>query len=353
MEKLFYKSETGPANQLSLFCDEANASILGGATPDLSSYDRFIVFFSGGKDSLACVLHLLDEGVSADRIELHHHLVDGREGSDLMDWPVTDAYCAAVASALGCSYRTSWREGGFEREMTRDSQATAPVWIPSEDGTSHIGLGGDGPLGTRNKFPQVSANLAVRWCSSALKIDVGARYLANHTVFNHGKTLVVTGERAQESSARAKYLSFEPHRSDLRHGRRYQRHIDHWRPIHQWDETKVWEIIERYKILPHPAYYLGWGRTSCRQCIFGSPNQWATVRQVAPDAFKAIADYERTFKVTIHRSETVMQRAEKGVPYVTNTYWVEIANSKVLSISVRMTEWVMPLGAHGESCGPT
>jgi uncharacterized protein (DUF2461 family) len=74
---------------------------------------------------------------------------------------------------------------------------------------------------------------------------------------------------------------------------------------------------------------------------------------VAPDAFKAIADYERTFKVTIHRSETVMQRAQKGVPYVTNTYWVEIANSKVLSISVRMTEWVMPLGAHGESCGPT
>jgi tRNA(Ile)-lysidine synthase TilS/MesJ len=60
---------------------------------DLASYDVIIVAFSGGKDSAACVLHLLDLGVPKHKIELWHHLVDGREGSTLMDWPCTEAYC--------------------------------------------------------------------------------------------------------------------------------------------------------------------------------------------------------------------------------------------------------------------
>ncbi len=51
--------------------------------PDLASYDHVIVAFSGGKDSLACLLHLLDLGVPRERIGLWHHDVDGREGSSL------------------------------------------------------------------------------------------------------------------------------------------------------------------------------------------------------------------------------------------------------------------------------
>ena len=43
----------------------------------LQSYDHFVVGFSGGKDSLAAVLHLLELGVPKERIELAHHLVDG------------------------------------------------------------------------------------------------------------------------------------------------------------------------------------------------------------------------------------------------------------------------------------
>lgn len=82
---------------------------------DVLSYDRIVVFFSGGKDSVACVLHLLECGVDPERIELHHHLVDGREGSSLMDWPVTDAYCQAFADAFSLKLYFSWKERGFER----------------------------------------------------------------------------------------------------------------------------------------------------------------------------------------------------------------------------------------------
>ncbi len=64
---------------------------------DPCAYDRVVVAFSGGKDSLAALLHLLDLGVSPPAIELHHHLVDGR-GPVLMDWPITPAYVAALAT---------------------------------------------------------------------------------------------------------------------------------------------------------------------------------------------------------------------------------------------------------------
>jgi hypothetical protein len=132
--------------------------------PDLGSYDRFLVGFSGGRDSLACILQLLEHGVPADRIEAHHNLVDGREGSSMMDWPCTESYCEAVCAALGVNLTYSWREGGMEREATRRQAPTAPVWIPVGDGYRTVG--GKGPLGTRMKFPQVSADLSVRWCSS-------------------------------------------------------------------------------------------------------------------------------------------------------------------------------------------
>jgi tRNA(Ile)-lysidine synthase TilS/MesJ len=68
---------------------------------DLASYDTFIVAFSGGKDSLACLLHLIESGVPRERIELWHHDVDGREGSTLMDWACTRDYCRKVAEAFG------------------------------------------------------------------------------------------------------------------------------------------------------------------------------------------------------------------------------------------------------------
>lgn len=68
--------------------------------PDLQAYDRFLVAFSGGKDSICCLLHLLEAGVNPDKIELHHHLVDGREGSTLFDWPCTEDYCRLAGSNL-------------------------------------------------------------------------------------------------------------------------------------------------------------------------------------------------------------------------------------------------------------
>ena len=321
---------------------------------DFAAYDRILVAFSGGKDSLACVLHLLDLGVPKEKIELHHHDVDGG-GRTFMDWAVTPAYCRAVADGLGLPIYFSWKQGGFEREMLRTDERTQPNQWESQDGTVVVSGGTRGKSNTRLMFPQTSPDLSVRWCSAYLKIDVMTMMINNEPRFLQGKTLVITGERAQESSARSKYKTFEPHRSDNRDGARVSRWVDQWRPIHAWDETEVWAIIKRYGIVLHPAYRLGWSRLSCMTCIFGSANQWATIRAVFPHRFEMVAAREAQFGKTIQRALTVHQQADRGTPYaaaLANPDLVRLAESNVWEGPIFTNEWQMPAGAFGENAGP-
>jgi 3'-phosphoadenosine 5'-phosphosulfate sulfotransferase (PAPS reductase)/FAD synthetase len=321
---------------------------------DHTLYDRILVAFSGGKDSLACVLHLLDIGVPRWKIELHHHDVDGGARA-FMDWTITPGYCRAIAAALGIKLYFSYKVGGFEREMLRDQSRTAPMRWETVTGEWREMGGTRGNESTRRKFPQVSADLSVRWCSAYLKIDVMSAMIRNEDRFLVGKTLVLTGERAQESAARAKYAEFEPDRTDNRNGKLVPRHVDRWRPVLQWSEADVWAIIKRYGIVPHPAYQLGWGRLSCMTCIFGSPNQWATIRAIFPDRFAAVEAREAEFGVTIKRGATITQLADRGTPYAAsnNADLVRLANAEEWEGPILVDDWQLPAGAFGESVGPT
>ena len=314
--------------------------------PKLSSYDHIIVAFSGGKDSLACVLHLLELGADSSKIELWHHDVDGREGPRLMDWPVTPDYCRKVAAGLGLPLYFSWKQGGFEREMLRSGTPTAPTFFETPEGLRQAG--GRGPAGTRRKFPQVSADLKVRWCSAYLKIDVGAAALRNQDRFTGSRTLFVTGERAEESAARSRYKTFEPHRT---HGTK--RHVDQWRPIHDWPEADVWRIIERWSINPHPGYRLGWGRLSCALCIFGNRDQMTSAAIALPCQAKRVSDYERDFGLTIKRNESVAQSAARGQAYKMDAATLRSARSETFEEPVFLDNWILPAGAFGDNNGPS
>jgi 3'-phosphoadenosine 5'-phosphosulfate sulfotransferase (PAPS reductase)/FAD synthetase len=332
--------------------------------PDFNSYDHIIVAFSGGKDSLACVLHLLKSGVDPRKIELHHHDVDGG-GNIFMDWAVTPDYCRKVAAALGGGLPLyfSYKVGGFEREMNRNETVTAPIRFEEPDGNGGIKItevgGQRGKKGVRMKFPQLAADLKTRWCSAYLKIDVMSAAICNQPRFRKKRLLVVTGERADESTARAKYKTFEPHRTDRRKGTTARSRLaDHWRPIHAWSDAQVWDIIKEFGVVPHVAYQLGWSRLSCLACIFGSPNQWATILHIFKNRFLQIEAYEEKFGVTIRRSGTIRAAAEKGTVYkaaLNNPNLVELAKSEewYAPIIVSPADWVLPAGATGEKVGPT
>lgn len=160
---------------------------------DPRAYDRVVVTFSGGKDSLACLLHLLELGVAPARLELHHHEVDAG-GPSFMDWPVT------------------------------------------------------------------------------------------------------------------------------------------------------------------PAYSLGWRRLSCRCCIFGSPDQWATIRALYPETFAEIAAREARSGCTIQRRASVVALADRGIPYpaaLAQPALARLAAGTAWSLPATERPWRLPAGAFGEAAGPS
>jgi len=334
---------------------EEAAAMLG----DIHNYDKYIVCFSGGKDSIALHLYLLEQGVDPAKIELWHHDIDGelKAGEkNFMDWSITKGYCEAYAKAFNTPLFFSWREGGFKREMLRENQPTGDTFFEDENHNviRIASRQGERYNNTRRKFPQVSADLSTRWCSAYLKIDICASAIRNQDRFKGIRTLVLTGERGEESSARGKYNILEDDRSDLRNGKS-PRHVDHFRPIRDWTEQEVWAIMERHNVRPHPAYEMGFGRVSCMKCIFGNADQFASASKIDPVGTQDVADFEKEFGVTIKRKESVEDLVAKGTPYKDITpELAELAMSRAYELEIIMPEgtWVLPAGAFGESCGP-
>lgn len=315
------------------------------------TYDKYIVAFSGGKDSTACFLNLLDQGVPTSKIELWHHLVDGRDGI-FMDWPVTEDYCRKFAEAFNVPVYFSWKEGGFRREMLRENDYTAPTTFETPYETKTVG-GNVGKQSTRKKFPQISPDLNVRWCSAYLKIDICAAAIRNQARFKGLHTCILSGERGQESTARSGYAILERDRADLREGKE-PRYVDRLRPIRDWDEQQVWEIIESYGAVVHPCYYLGWSRCSCLFCIFGNANQFASAQLVDPEGFEVVAGYESDFGVTIKRDTDLMTLVASGTPYeAISPELVRLATQRSYTGEIFTNTWTLPAGAYGESIGPS
>jgi len=316
---------------------------------NFKQYDKIVVFFSGGKDSVDTVLSLFEKGIKPAQIELHHHLIDGDNKEFFMDWQCTESYCREFAKAFGLELYFSWKVGGFEGEMLRNNDFTGNKAVPDENGNMIIveSSKNERYKNTRLKYPQVSPDLSVRYCSSYLKIDIGDLAVRKRFDFNGDKKyLVVSGERAEESPNRAKYLSFEKYRADNRNGKSAKRYIDHLRIAHQDTEVEVWERMKRWKVNPHPAYHIGLGRTSCKFCIFANEDQWATLREYDPSGFQKVLNYEKQFNLSINRDGSFIDKiADKGKIFDVPEGYFDIANSTEYREPIIVDSWTLPLGA--------
>jgi 3'-phosphoadenosine 5'-phosphosulfate sulfotransferase (PAPS reductase)/FAD synthetase len=324
---------------------------------DLDAYDKLIVCCSQGKDSLACLFHLIDLGVDRSKIELWHHDVDGNEGSTLMDWVFMRDYARKFAKVMELPLYFSWLEGGFEGEMLKADSYSKPHKIETPNGMMVLPRDKRrSKPGTRLRFPQQSASLQTRWCSGAVKIDVGRRAINNQDRFNNSRVLFITGERREESPNRAKYNQLEAHACDRRAGRK-ARHVDHWRPVLEWDESQVWDILERYRVIPPVPYRLGWSRSSCMTCIYNSASIWATIAVYFPERACQIADYEMQFGTTISRKRlNVLEFAQQARPLeIDDLEALEQALSVEYKLPILLPKgevWISPAGAYGkEGCG--
>lgn len=242
----------------------------------LEEYDLIAILLSGGKDSIACYYKLLELGVPKDKIELWHHDIDGGHPSRRMDWRCTQNYVRAFAEAEQVPLRLSWRVNGFFGELYRIGTSEPVEWCEPDTGEiiqckpskkylecKAIKESSIDDMeqrlkeyGCRMKFPAKGGTHQGRWCSGNLKAAVQDSVTANLDKTRQGvKILVVSGERRGESSGRSKYNEIEIHRTNAE--KKLKRTVHQWRPVIDYSEKDVWEVLKRHRVNPHPCYRAG------------------------------------------------------------------------------------------------
>jgi 3'-phosphoadenosine 5'-phosphosulfate sulfotransferase (PAPS reductase)/FAD synthetase len=331
-------------------------------------YDLIVVLISGGKDSVACYLKLIELGVPKEKIEFWHHDIDGGHPTRRMDWKCTQNYVKALADAEGVKLRVSYRVNGFFGELYRIGASEPIEWIDPDTGEIRQCKLSSNYLkcrelkeqateemeellkqyGYRMKFPAKTGDLSRRWCSAYLKICVADTVVSN--LDRLGELEELGGKRhkfpakggthsgrwcsgnlkaavqdsvtanLEETKHDKKILIVSGERRGESAGRsKYNEMEIHrtnatakaHRVVHQWrccidySEKDVWELLKRHHINPHPCYRIGWNRCSCMMCIFSTPRLFAGVKELFPDAYASLRYDEEVLGFTLDNKKNL------------------------------------------------
>ena len=349
----------------------------------LEMYDLVIVLISGGKDSIACYYKLLELGVPKSKIEFWHHDIDGGHPSRTMDWRCTANYIRSFAEAEQIPLRVSWRKNGFFGELYRIGASELIEYVDPETGEIYQCPPSKkymecqklkaaaisemenklAEFGYRMKFPMKSGDLSRRWCSAYLKIMVADTVLRNmnSVAANLTKTrkdiklLIVSGERRGESVGRSKYNEIEIHRTNA--VSKHHRTVHQWRPVIDYSEKDIWEVLKRHKVNPHPCYRAGWNRCSCAMCIFSTPQLFAGIRELYPKEYALLCQDEKVLGFTLDNHcdlETYIGSADSCVYHDDKEAIQSLLTGEFPVESVYVKDkWKYPAGAfHGAAGGP-
>ena len=349
----------------------------------LEMYDLVIVLISGGKDSIACYYKLLELGVPKSKIEFWHHDIDGGHPSRTMDWRCTANYIRSFAEAEQIPLRVSWRKNGFFGELYRIGASELIEYVDPETGEIYqcppskkymecqkLKVAAISEMenklaefGYRMKFPMKSGDLSRRWCSAYLKIMVADTVLRNmnSVAANLTKTrkdiklLIVSGERRGESVGRSKYNEIEIHRTNA--VSKHHRTVHQWRPVIDYSEKDIWEVLKRHKVNPHPCYRAGWNRCSCAMCIFSTPRLFAGIRELYPKEYALLCQDEKVLGFTLDNHcdlETYIGSADSCVYHGDKEAIQSLLTGEFPVESVYVNgKWKYPAGAfHGAAGGP-
>jgi 3'-phosphoadenosine 5'-phosphosulfate sulfotransferase (PAPS reductase)/FAD synthetase len=103
------------------------------------------------------------------------------------------------------------------------------------------------------------------------------------------------GDRAQESSERAKMPTFQLQQASTNTKRDWYR----WLPIHQMTTKEVFASIAKAGQKPHWAYSKGMTRLSCIFCIMASKKDLQTASKLMPDVYEKYLAMERKLSHTL------------------------------------------------------
>jgi 3'-phosphoadenosine 5'-phosphosulfate sulfotransferase (PAPS reductase)/FAD synthetase len=334
----------------------------------LEEYDLIVVLISGGKDSVACYLKLIELGVPKEKIEFWHHDIDGGHPTRRMDWKCTQNYVKALADAEGVKLRVSYRVNGFFGELYRIGASEPIEWIDPDTGEiKQCKLSSNylkcrelkeqateemeellKQYGYRMKFPAKTGDLSRRWCSAYLKICVADTVVSN--LDRLGELEELGGKRhkfpakggthsgrwcsgnlkaavqdsvtanLEETKHDKKILIVSGERRGESAGRskynemeihrtnataKAHRIVHQWRCCIDYSEKDVWELLKRHHINPHPCYRIGWNRCSCMMCIFSTPRLFAGVKELFPNDYASLRHDEEVLGFTLDNKKNL------------------------------------------------
>ena len=197
-----------------------------------------VASFSGGKDSTAMCLHLIDLGVPFTPVFLDTG----------WEHPLTYEYVKAAPAWLGVDV----------------------VWVKStkRDGFADM-------VRREGAFP----SRVTRFCTRILKTEPFRDYIATLP----DEPVNAVGVRAGESAARAKLAAWE---------RWPFGDCDVWRPVLSWTEADVIDIHRRHGVAPNSLYLKGATRVGCFPCIFARKSEIRLVADLSPGRVDEIARLE-------------------------------------------------------------
>lgn len=275
-----------------------------------------IVSLSGGKDSAALLLHLV-ERYGASHLLAHYQVLPE-------DWPGTLAYNQQLCARLGVPlvaqqmlYEPVGDGTAVRRLAIRDIHQESDI-VPC--GTPGV-IAGVTDLAFRRSWPPSAAS---RFCTRYFKIELLDTWLRQQRTawiaaaeatrgYDEDGLLVAPaelarvalGERAGESPRRAR-KAVDTDRLAWASGE----FIANWLPIHSWSRRQVFRCLREHSVEPHPAYQAqgmapwqmydqdaeGGPRTSCRFCIFATASELCHQAQL--EANLALLQRLRTFEQT-------------------------------------------------------
>lgn len=233
----------------------------------------FVVSHSGGKDSQAMLIKLL-EIIPREQLAVVHASLGESEWAGALELAQEQAENAGLPFIVA-------RAGRSLVEMVERRYVTKP-----------------GP----NSSCWPSAR--VRFCTSDAKRSPIEREVRRYAKEN-GYTTVVScmGMRAAESPARAKRVALTVNKR----GTVRNRDWFEWLPIHDMATTDVWRTIAAAGQTPHPAYLTGNTRLSCVFCFMASPRDIANGARHRPELYAKYREIETRTSYTFHQSRRSLE----------------------------------------------
>ena len=247
---------------------------------------RLVVSVSGGKDSVATCLHLMELGYTPDDYD-RIFMDTGWESSRSYEY-----LREVLPSAIG---PITWLRA--EIPLDGDLEALALKY--------EARLGHYSSMVRRiikhSSFPSRMA----RWCTRALKLNPAKAFIRGVDA----EPVNVVGIRGEESARRARMAEHE-----------WSDDFDCWvwRPLIGWTFDDVVGIHQRHGLRPNPLYFEGSSRVGCWPCVFARKSEIKNTVETDPDRLAIIRDLERDVALLLSA-----KRREQGKPEREDPTWFQ------------------------------